>query len=135
MADNYLERRMEDYRNGKLSTRRMSPVSVKRPSMALRVFIIGGNTEAGRRHVRILRKYGWKVAFTDADFKAGRELAQTTGSQHHPVDITDADALVSTIRKAVDLWGALDLILDCSTEGIGDPAIVAEFGVPVIKAF
>lgn len=134
MADNYLERRMEDYRNGKLSTRRMSSVSVKRPSMVLRVFIIGGNTEAGKRHVGMLRKYGWKVAFTDPDLKAGRELAQATGSQHHPVDIIDADALVSTIRKALVSWGALDLILDCSMECFVDPAIVAEFGVPVIKA-
>ena len=41
MADNYLERRMEDYRSGKLSSMRMTSATVKRPSMTLRTYVIG----------------------------------------------------------------------------------------------
>lgn len=114
MADNYLERRMEEYRSGKLSSTRISSVSVKRPSMQLRVLVIGGDTDLGAKYIKEFRKSNWKVAFTHPDIKSGRLLAQTSGAQHHPISINDVDALTMSVSKIVELWGAIDLVINCT---------------------
>lgn len=135
MADNYLERRMEDYRNGKLSSKHMSPAVVKRPSMQLRVFVIGGDTELGITYVKNFRKSNWKVAFTDADLKSGRSLAQSTGAQHHPIAADNLLAIEASVQKIVELWGAIDLVVNCAEilpeEIVKSPMLLA---VPIINA-
>lgn len=135
MADNYLERRMEDYRNGKLSTMRMSSVTVKRPSMQLRVFIIGGDTQLGIEYVNNLRKCNWKVAFTDSDLKSGRTLAQASGAQHHPISVDKVEAITASIRKVMDLWGAIDIVINCCNNLSSEVVNAIEsFNVPIINA-
>lgn len=130
MADNYLERRMEDYRSGKLSTVRMSFATVKRPSMALRAFVAGGETEAGQHCVRELRAHGWRVAFTDPDLKSGRIFAQSTGSQHHPIDPSDASMLQCSLVKVTECWGAVDILFDCTSNGVDRTSLP---DIPVIR--
>lgn len=135
MADNYLERRMEDYRSGKLSSVRMSSVSVKRPSMSLRVFVLGGDTELGIRNVNNFRKSNWKVAFTNPDLKSGRFLAQSTGAQHHPIALNNAELLLNSLKKVIELWGAIDLVVNCC-DNLSPELVQAieSFDVPVINA-
>lgn len=89
MADNYLEKKMEDYlrsrgAGGHRGRTRMSPgtVTVRYPSV--RVLVADGCSERGRAIIAALRSMGCRVAFVDADSVAGNHLAQDTGSQFHP---------------------------------------------------
>lgn len=136
MADNYLERRMEDYRSGKLSSMRMTSATVKRPSMTLRAYVVGGDTELGIRYVRNLRASNWKVAFNDADLKSGRQLAQATGAQHHPVSSENAEAMLCSLKKVLELWGAVDLVVNCVNADLHPKLVeaITSLQVPIINA-
>lgn len=136
MADNYLERRMEDYRSGKLSSMRMTSAIVKRPSMTLRTYVIGGDTELGVKYIKKFRASNWRVAFNDADLKSGRQLAQATGAQHHPVSADNAEAMLGSLKKVIELWGAVDLVVNCVNADLHpklDEAMTS-LQVPIINA-
>ncbi len=116
MADNYLEKRMEEYRAGKLSSRSHRPIrsiSLKRPSLPpLRVFVTGGACGIGRAIVRAFRDEGCYVAFCDNDLNAGRTTAQSTGAQFYPLDVTDPDALEGALDNIVSRHGDIDVIIN-----------------------
>lgn len=118
MADNYLERRMEDYRAGRLghpashSRATTLPSPQAEPSLSgARVFIVTRSASASPRTaalIRLLRSQGCRVAFTDTDSAAGNRLAQATGAQCHPVDCSDADALDRSRALICRRWGGID---------------------------
>lgn len=132
MADNYLERKMEDYRSGKSLMRTSAPVRRTRTA-AMRAFVVEGCSERGAEAIRQLRRCGWQVAFSCADLKAGRETAQATGSQHYPIAADNADALGEAFACVIGRWGGLELILDCSGCGDGTAGTVTVDGVKVAK--
>ncbi len=111
MADNYLEKQMEDFRRGVSAPRRSGLLPPKPQVVGLRALIIGGGVPAGAAAVTALRDAGWRVAFTDADSNSGRALAQSAGAQHHPVVPSDAVALNRSAGLIIKRWGALDLVL------------------------
>lgn len=111
MADNYLEKQMEDFRRGVSAPRRRGLLPPKPQAVGLRALVVGGGVPAGTAAVTALRNAGWWVAFTDADIKSGRSLAQTSGAQHHPVDPSDAVALRRSAGLMINRWGAVDLVL------------------------
>lgn len=124
MADNYLEKKMEEYLCGKNKTttaKRYSSIpkpgtiNIKFPSR--RVFVTGGASGIGRAIVETFRKSNCKVAFCDIDSKAGALTAQATGAQFHPVDVTDAAALQSCMQHIFTAWGDIDIIVN--NVGIG----------------
>ncbi len=91
MADNYLERRMEEHLRrqaapGSPASRRQGlragEVAVRYP--AVRVVVAGGCSEAGQALIRAFRSLGCRVAFTDPDARAATRLAQAEGAQYHP---------------------------------------------------
>lgn len=91
MADNYLERKMEEYRSGKGVTyrHRTTPtgarpgtLNVKFPSR--RVLVTGGARGIGRTIVKAFCDAGCRVAFCDIDSKAGAATAQATGRSFIP---------------------------------------------------
>lgn len=134
MADNYLEKKMEDYRRGHTALSMSSPRKNKN-RIALRVFVIGGETPSGIQIVTELRKSGWRVAFTNPDMESGRHLAQATGSQHHPISPSSTESLQHSFDLISDHWGCLDLVIDCMP--IPDQKTVRFFrerGIPVIFA-
>ena len=125
MADNYLERKMEDYRSGKGATSKVKRVSsgakpgeisVKFPPR--RVFVTGGASGIGRAIVEAFRKADCRVAFCDIDSKAGAATAQATGAQFHPVDVRDVDALEACMARLLDAWGDIDVIVN--NVGVGN---------------
>ena len=125
MADNYLERKMEDYRSGKGATSKVKRVSsgakpgeisVKFPPR--RVFVTGGASGIGRAIVEAFRKADCRVAFCDIDSKAGAATAQATGAQFHPVDVRDVDALEACLARLLDAWGDIDVIVN--NVGVGN---------------
>ena len=123
MADNYLEKKMEEHRRGtavKPPRRRLSPIG-ERPGMVsfkieqLRVFVTVASTEYGAAIVRRLSEAGCKVAFTSEDDKTGRELAQTSGARHYPS--TFKGSVVDDMEK---VWGGIDALIVANSEYISD---------------
>ena len=119
MADNYLERKMEDYRSGKGGTSKIKRVSlnpkqgtvnVKFPPR--RVFVTGGASGIGRAIVEAFRKVDCRVAFCDIDTKVGMSTAQATGAQFYPVDMRDVNALEACMTRLLDAWGDIDVIVN-----------------------
>lgn len=90
MADNYLEKRMEDYARGRLGnhaaarTRRAGTAVIKYPPQG--VLIIGAGNERSRAVVRRLVEAGNRVAFTATDRAEGTSLAQQCGGRFYPAE-------------------------------------------------
>ena len=93
MADNYLERRMDEYRRSQqgatvkhvrptLSTLRPGQVAVDYPAM--RVLVTDGTSPSGQAIIKSFRQFACRVAFTATDSAAANILAQQTGAQYHP---------------------------------------------------
>lgn len=119
MADNYLERRMEDYRAGRLKdplrrpvqSPRLSPSAAAALGPSTRVLLLAPSTSSSPRAtalVELLRSAGCRVAFTDTDTAGGNRLAQATGAQCHPVDCADGMALERSRALIVKRWGGID---------------------------
>lgn len=114
MADNYLEKKMEEYRSGALSrpnVRRHSPSGARPGTVSfkidqLRVLVTDGSTNAAQAVIRKLRDAGCRVAFVSADDKAGRTLSQATGSRYYPA--AAADGAMSDLRE---VWGGVDALI------------------------
>ncbi len=94
MADNYLEKKMEEHRQGGVSSvkRRFTPSGQKpgyacfrigEPVVFVKGFDAAPSTVASV--VRAFRNAGCRVAFTSADIKTGRAFAQSSGARHYPV--------------------------------------------------
>lgn len=92
MADNYLERRMEQYR----AERPKSFSRGVKPQRA--VFVTDGLSEQGIALVRSLSSDpACAVAFAGTDRVEGTRLAQLTGTRFYPISET------LTLDKAIDL--------------------------------
>ncbi len=129
MADNYLERKMEEHRAGKRPqvTRRLSPsgsrpgeLKVKFPPR--RVFVTGGASGIGKAIVTAFCNAGCRVAFCDIDTRKGSATAQSTGSRFYPVDVADAAALTAAMEHLIDDWGDIDVIVNNVGVGMFRPA-------------
>lgn len=117
MADNYLEKKMEEYRAGKLghsSHKRKTylPTAHRSELKDARVYVTGGAKGIGRSIVKSFIDEGCKVTFCDIDSKAGAATAQATGSQFHPLDVTDTDALERSLKMAIEQRGGIDIIIN-----------------------
>lgn len=119
MADNYLERKMEDYRRSSVTTRHScSPTLYRQPKGTIAIpfepkciMIAGTGSDLDEKIIIQMRSAGCRVAFTCADIVRGRTLAQSTGAQHHPVDIHSPGALEKVILSATSKWGKIDTII------------------------
>lgn len=110
MADNFLERRMEDLASGKLARNARKPYHRKeshKPAAGV-VLILDGLSDEGKAAVRRYSSVGWKVTFLGRDFRRGNLLAQQTATQYVHITGSVDDAK----RRAEELRGsAFDLIL------------------------
>lgn len=125
MADNYLERKMEEHRAGrgvsyrpKLTPtgKRQGELTVKFPPR--RVFVTGGASGIGRAIVKAFCDAGCRVAFCDIDAAAGSRTAQSLGARFYPVDVSDTCALEACMQSIFDLWGDIDILVN--NVGVGD---------------
>lgn len=116
MADNYLERRMEDYRSGKLG-RTVRTVNsshgvigdgrgfvVEFPPMRILV-ISRALSLLALEVVKTARSVGCRVALLSDERKGGTAAAQTYGARFYPA--MDAEKVVSDIERQ---WGGVDVI-------------------------
>lgn len=134
MADNYLERKMEEHLAGhgvvyrpKLtpSGRKPGEIVFKFPSR--RVFVTGGASGIGKAIVKSFAESGCKVAFCDSDSKEGTRTAQALGARFYPVDVTDVAALEKCMEDIFGLWGDIDVLVN--NVGIGCFKPLAESSV------
>ena len=107
MADNYLEKRMEELRSGKLTIKKAIP-GIK-PG-ARRVLIAGGCHGIAREKALEFRKQGYRVAVFDSDEVAGKQMAHDNGIRFHRVEIDDENAVNNEVLSLLSAWRGIDTI-------------------------
>ncbi len=133
MADNYLEKRMEEYRSGKSGAprRKLTP-SGKKPGVITynlgvrRVLVTGGASGIGREIVRAYCDAGCRVAFCDIDDKAGTATAQALGARFISLDVADASALERCVAQLFHDWGDIDIVVNNVGVGMFRPLVDTE---------
>ena len=120
MADNYLERKFEEYKehkNVKSGSKRVVTyakkpgyIQVKFPER--RVFVTGGAKGIGKAIVTAFRSAGCKVAFCDIDARAGQATAEQTGSRFYPVDVKNTKELYACCKDIFKQWGDIDILIN-----------------------
>ncbi|MCM1051417.1 MAG: hypothetical protein NC349_05595 [Paenibacillus sp.] len=111
MADNYLEKRMEEYRSGRLASTSRSTPSMRSPrknnqlslSYDPMVVVIIGITpgEELAETIMAFTSVGCRVAFTSGNPKASTALAQRSGARYYPEGYA-WDAMLADITSR---WG------------------------------
>ncbi|MDE7154627.1 MAG: SDR family oxidoreductase [Muribaculaceae bacterium] len=125
MADNYLERKMEEHRSGGAAPRRKKSLVAGKRSGELtvkfpprRVLVTGGANGIGRAVVEAFRKADCTVDFIDIDRKAGQLTAQQTGARFIPADLADAEQLEQALDLVLKSRGDIDVVV--SNAGIAE---------------
>ncbi len=108
MADNYLERRMEELRSGKLAVK--GGVPGIRPG-GLRVLVAGGTKGESLEKVLEYRRKGYRVAVFDLDEKEGKRMAYENGIRFHRVDLSDDDAIAKETESLLKAWRGIDIVV------------------------
>lgn len=108
---------MEEHRRGGAKPKHRLTPSGQRPGKILldlpplRAFVANGASGIGAVVVKALCDAGCRVAFCDADTKAGAATAQRCGAQYHPADPADASALSASLKRVADSWGAVEMAI------------------------
>lgn len=119
MADNYLEKKMEEHRNGQKASVKI--YKTKEPLSKLdgkRVFVTGGAHGIGAAIVKAFRAEGCKVAFCDINTKNGYDVAQKTGARFYPADVRNIDALTKCFDDVLAYYGDIDILIN--NVGVGN---------------
>lgn len=129
MADNYLEKQMDDYRRGAKTIVRQAGNANNS------VFILGDNPGIIKFWVERFRSFGWRTAFADQDTTRGRNLAQSTGSQHHPIELNRC-SIEQSLNLIMERWKRIDLIIIAgkgnATQMIEE--LAAERRIPILRS-
>lgn len=138
MADNYLEKKMEEYRRGNSAgnyTRRMTPNGPKAGHILMtfpsrRVLVIAEDVpsyDIAMGIVRSLCTTGCRVAFTGNDFSEGQKAAQSTGGQFHKVPNGNLTALDNAMAYITEKWGSVEILISCGAENAFNHASASHF--------
>lgn len=115
MADNYLERRMEDMRSGRLSASSSSSKSTGKPLGRLagkHAVVTGGARGIGRQIAFRLRQAGATVDILDIDDIGGNESARSAGCKFRHVDISDPETYRDVLGEIIRERGSLDILVN-----------------------
>lgn len=113
MADNYLEKRMADYRAGRLKPG-VRHYGTHETRSAL---IFNERVEDISLLATELRRRGWRVAFCCSDRVGGTRFAQTNGCRFYPFNPTDISIRERSIVDLSSHWGFIDCLIDlCDVE-------------------
>ena len=117
MADNYLEKKMEDMRSGRLA-HIAGKRGVSQKGMwcvdfpCRRVLVTDGTGVMGRTVINEFCRIGCRVAFLSEDVAMGKEIAQATGARFIQCVTADAAGLESAIDGLVKAWRDIDIIVN-----------------------
>ena len=117
MADNYLEKKMEDLRNGKTGG------GLRKKNMSgrlkgMRAFVTGGASGIGRCIVETLRREECRVAFCDKDRESGEKLAAVYGAKFYNLDVRNSEKFSNLFQTLLEEWGDIDIVVN--NVGVGD---------------
>lgn len=121
MADNYLEKKMEDIRLGKTAStaphRRQAPGAgrICFDFSPRRVLVTGGCNGIGETITDTYLRAGCKVAVFDTDSDKGFATARDKGIRFYPVDISDSEALTTAFANLLKAWRDIDIIVSNNT--------------------
>lgn len=123
MADNYLERKMEDLRSGKLANTSYKPAPARKghlyiPFPSRRVLVTGGANGIGRAIAKAFLKAGCKVAVFDNDREAGEMLAKIDGARFYNLDLADVAATEKAVADLISAWRDIDIVV--SNAGVSE---------------
>lgn len=128
MADNYIEKKMDDLKSGRLSATAHSSSSPRRrlasyPSSSLRfdgacVVVKDGTEGLGPDIVKEFRSKGASVDILGKDWAKGQKVAQQTGSRFFTVDTADKTAVDEVMEKILTSRGKIDVIIDVSSSAV-----------------
>lgn len=133
MADNYLEKKMDDYRRG--ANTRTPRRSYTNPAAARyltvepqRIVAVLSNHALLEAVLSLMQGLpGVKVAFAGSDTRAGTQLAQATGALFVPSDPHDETTPAKVTSEAIKRWESVDTLLtdNPSLALSADPASLA----------
>lgn len=118
MADNYLERRMEELRSGKLAVKK-AILGIRKK--ARRIVVAGGCHGKALDKALQYRREGHRVAIFDKDEQTGKRLAHDHGIRFHRVDIEDESAMKKEMQSLLSAWRDVDTVVGTNdlTETLG----------------
>lgn len=109
MADNYLEKRMDDYRRGVSAPHHSGRRGLLFPAMA--VFVYPADAPGGDVMLRTLAQAGYKVCFGVSDQANGSRLAVSTGGRYYPLK---PEAVAADLARRGETVAALVMLgCDC----------------------
>jgi|GEM_PF-1141240 len=118
MADNYLEKKMEEHRQGVRPVFRRSPSGNKPHTFAMPceirgAFVIGDKelSETLLACACALRDASCRVAVCCSDKVFGNKSAQKFGLQYYPVADCEASTIDGALTHATEVFGNIDVIL------------------------
>lgn len=124
MADNYLEKKMDDYRRGNINTlsRRRSSSGANPsalPILAQRIAIAVENEHLTDALLSLFQQIGGlKVAFVGTDYRKGNQLAQNRGALFVKVPSFSADAVDTLLSQAATRWGGVDALISDNADSL-----------------
>ncbi len=104
--------------------------------IAGRTFLVtGGGSGLGEATAALVAELGGNVLVCDLNEAAGEQAAGALGGRSRFVrtDVTSEEDVETAVRLAVDVFGQLDVVVNCA--GIGDPARVLGRDGPMSLTF
>ncbi|MDE6697591.1 MAG: hypothetical protein K2K25_11995 [Muribaculaceae bacterium] len=108
MADNYLEKRMEELRSGKLGVKKSIP-GIRQN--ALRVLVVGGCHGVAKEKALEFRKQRCRVAIFDENEETGKRMAYEHGIRYHHTDIGNATDIAKELESLLRAWRNIDIAI------------------------
>lgn len=120
MADNYLERKMEDFRRGKSVTAPKTAAGPRKgyiqfPFPPRKVMIAGIAPQSALPIIREFSKPGCKVAYISTDKNTGDLFARNEGVRFHWLHNDDAISIEQAFHDTVKAWREIDIIICASS--------------------
>lgn len=118
MADNYLERRMEDLHSGRKTTIRSNSVYSSRRSVGVsfgpspkRVLIAGDITTIGSEPIIRFIEAGSKVALIGHDNITAADLSRGRGLRYYPIGAANIAAVENAVTDLLAAWRDIDILI------------------------
>lgn len=137
MADNYLEKKMEDYRRGNLnrSPRQRSYMGSGNvpalPVQLQRIALVVKNRDITEALLVAFQQIGGlKVAFLGSDYREGNLLAQKYGALFVRESESVSESMDELLAQASRRWGGIDVIVtddESCLNGIAEKQVLIRF--------
>lgn len=117
MADNYLEKKMEELHSGKCFIKGKNSTLPTYAGKAVfdfpvrRVIIVGNDEGYGETAALRFLKMGCRVAFFDNDKENGNKLAHDNGARYHEVDVSDPNSVKKSFSDLLKAWRDVDIVI------------------------